>query len=626
MGPSALRPFVHSWRLMRFFRLAPAAFVTGSLVLASPAQAQAQQRGFALDRFDPADRGSEWFIADSLDLRGHLRPAAGVIGAWSYKPLIAYDANKVEVARLVENQLFLHPGASMVFWDRLRAGINLPVAVYQNGERVQTADRLYSPPTSAVGDLRLSSDVRLFGEHLGPVTMAVGTALYLPTGSRDDYTSDGTVRVAPRVSVAGDVSIVSYAARVGFAYRPLDERFERNPLGSEVTASLGAGVRVFDPDLVVGPEIFGSTIVDDESFLKRRGTQLEWLLGAHYTKSSVRFGGGVGTGLTRGWGTPALRAFLGVEWTPGIADDRDNDGIKDAEDACPNVAGVRTNDRRTNGCPETVVAPPPPPADRDGDGILDGEDACPDVRGAPNADRAKNGCLPDRDGDGVPDPSDACPDRAGPKSDAPAKNGCPSDRDNDGIPDANDACPDMAGEASSDPLKNGCPADRDGDGVYDREDACPDAQGPADPDPKHNGCPLARIEDNQIKIIEQVQFKTNSAELLRDSDTTLLAVATILKAHPELAKIRIEGHSDNRGDEKHNRDLSYRRARAVEDWLVKFGIERKRFESLGYGTSRPIAPNNTEEGRETNRRVEFHITSMTRGAALAKPLPGGLKP
>lgn len=610
---------------MRIVRLALVALVLGSrsLLLVSTAQAQTltQQRGFALDRFDPSDRGSEWFVADSLDLLGHLRPAVGVVGSWAYKPLVAYDGNHVEQAALIENQLFLHPGASLVLWNRLRGAISLPLAPYQDGTRFVAGTTVYAPPSGAVGDLRLSSDVRLFGEHLGPLTTAIGAAVYLPTGSRDDYTSDGTVRVTPRVSVAGDLSVFTYAARFGFAYRSLDERFDANPLGSEVTGSLAAGARVADPNLVVGPELFGSTIVD--AFLERRGTQLEWLLGLHYTKSELRFGGGVGTGLTRGWGTPALRAFLGVEWTPGAGYDDDNDGIKNAEDACPMVPGPPALDPKSHGCPlpapaQQVRPRVEPLSDRDSDGILDRDDACPTVPGVPSADKKKNGCPSDRDDDGIYDVADACPDAPGIKSADPKKNGCPTDRDGDGVADSSDSCPEVAGEASSDPVKNGCPADRDNDGVYDKEDACPDAPGPADPDPKHNGCPLARIEDGQIKITEQVQFKSNSAELRRDSDTTLLAVATILKAHPEITKIRIEGHSDNRGQEEHNRDLSYRRADAVEKWLVKFGIAKKRFESLGYGPSRPIATNNTEEGRDANRRVEFHITSL----APAQGSPG----
>jgi OmpA-OmpF porin, OOP family len=599
---------------MRRYRLAPLALLPALLVLTSTAHAQ---KGFALDRFDPADRGSEWFVLDSLDLRRHLRPAVGVIASWAHKPLVAHDANGIEQPALVDNQVFLHPGASLVLFQRLRGAVTMPIAVVQRGERVIVGTTTYAPPTSALGDVRLTSDVRLFGEHLGPVTGSLGAALYLPTGSRDNYTSDGTVRVTPRGSVAGDISLFTYAARVGFAYRPLDERFDQNPLGSEITAALAAGIRVSNGKLVVGPEIFGSTIVHEGSFLKRQGTPLEWILGAHYSTSEFRFGGGFGTGLTGGWGTPALRAFLSAEWTPSLTDDADNDGIKDTLDACPDAPGPLTHDPKTNGCPG--LAPPfgpptPPMRDRDGDGVFDRDDGCPDVAGAMSWDRGKNGCPPDRDNDGVPDAADACPDLPGVKSADARKNGCPSDRDGDGIVDAQDACRDLAGETSTDPLRNGCPSDRDGDGISDKEDACPDAEGPADPDPTHNGCPLARIEEGEIKITEQVQFKTDSSELLRDSDTTLLAVATILKAHPEIAKIRIEGHADSRGKEEHNRELGYHRAFAVEKWLVKFGIAGTRLESRGYGTSRPIASNATEEGREKNRRVEFHITSTTKPA------------
>ncbi len=138
--------------------------------------------------------------------------------------------------------------------------------------------------------------------------------------------------------------------------------------------------------------------------------------------------------------------------------DRDGDGVLDADDACPDANGSV----RTRGCP-----------DRDSDGVQDGQDACPDVWGPPE----NGGCPPpgDRDADGVPDASDACPDERG----SPQAGGCP-DRDADTVPDAADACPDDWGL----PALSGCP-DRDGDGLRDREDACPDAAGP----PERFGCP-----------------------------------------------------------------------------------------------------------------------------------------
>ena len=89
--------------------------------------------GFALDRFEPSERGSEWFALDSLDLRGHGRPAIGVVADYAYKPLVFYDGEGNEVGALVEHQLFLHAGASVVLWERLRLAFNLPLAPFVEG-------------------------------------------------------------------------------------------------------------------------------------------------------------------------------------------------------------------------------------------------------------------------------------------------------------------------------------------------------------------------------------------------------------------------------------------------------------------------------------------------------------
>lgn len=593
---------------MRSFKLAVSAFVVGSVMVASAASAQAPQiqQGFALDRFDPSERGSEWFALDSLDLRGRGRLAAGVVSSWSKSPLAAYDAEGNYLSSIVEHQFIVHPGASLVLWDRLRGSVSMPIALYQTGDSTTVRGRTYESPSTAFGDLRLAADVRVIGEHGGPFTGALGIAVNLPTGSRQYYMSDGTVRFTPRASIAGDISYFTYAARVGYAYRALDDTFDRTALGSEITAGAAAGLRVAHGKLVIGPEVYGGAVTDEDSFWKRRATPIEWLFGAHYTISSVRLGAGGGSGLTRGVGAPEWRAFLDAEWVLPHDDDADKDGILDPDDACPTAPGVRTSHRETNGCPAPAVAAAP--SDRDGDRIVDREDACPDRAGVTNTDPKKNGCPPDRDGDGIADSDDACPDIAGGKSPDPKKNGCPPDRDDDGVADHEDACPDVAGDKSADPTMNGCPPDRDGDGIANREDACPDAPGPADTDPKRNGCPLARIEDGQIKISDQVKFKTGSAEILRDSDATLLAIATTLKNHPEVGKLRIEGHTDSRGSAATNNRLSQQRADAVLKWLTSYGIDRKRLEAKGFGFTRPLETNETEEGRQNNRRVEFHLT------------------
>jgi outer membrane protein OmpA-like peptidoglycan-associated protein len=134
-----------------------------------------------------------------------------------------------------------------------------------------------------------------------------------------------------------------------------------------------------------------------------------------------------------------------------------------------------------------------------------------------------------------------------------------------------------------------------------------------------NGCPpgtprqLAVVTSTEIRIGEQIQFATGSADLLGDSDTILFAIKRILDEHAEIRKVRVEGHTDDTGDASYNDDLSRRRAAAVVEWLVEHGIESKRLSSEGFGSRKPIDTNATEAGRAKNRRVAFTITERGTG-------------
>ncbi|HAE34451.1 MAG TPA: hypothetical protein DCG22_01565 [Bacteroidetes bacterium] len=172
--------------------------------------------------------------------------------------------------------------------------------------------------------------------------------------------------------------------------------------------------------------------------------------------------------------------------------------------------------------------------------------------------------------------------------------------------------------ASDDPAKNGCPPpkDTDGDGILDPEDACPDQAGVPSTDPKKHGCPKAKIEKGQIKILEQVKFKTASDVILPESDEILQAVKKILDENPDIELISVEGHTDSRGGAGYNRALSKRRAASVVKWLTKNGIDKSRLTSKGFGPDKPIDTNDTPEGRQNNRRVEFHIVKVKAGSKL----------
>jgi outer membrane protein OmpA-like peptidoglycan-associated protein len=93
-------------------------------------------------------------------------------------------------------------------------------------------------------------------------------------------------------------------------------------------------------------------------------------------------------------------------------------------------------------------------------------------------------------------------------------------------------------------------------------------------------------------------------------------VLTVLTSHPEITHVSVEGHTDNVGAAAMNKSLSGRRAASVVDWLVKHGIDKARLSSVGFGMERPIDSNDTPEGRQNNRRVEFHIED---GGAKRKP-------
>jgi OOP family OmpA-OmpF porin len=464
-----------SWRIERATPLALVVLgtVVAAAALAVPTASHAQTRtGFAVDRFEPAEHGSRQFVVDSLD----LRPGAAAAGAtldYAYKPLVLYDASGAERYALVRHQTFVHLGGAIVVARRLRLALDVPVALYQDGESaIASGERLSAATAPAFGDVRVAADVRVFGQHAEPLTLAVGVRAWLPTGLRSQFTSDGSLRVAPQVLAAGAVGPFVWAARTALVYRSRDDGYAGRTLGSELFAAAGAGLRTRDERLVVGPEISAaSAFTGGAKFLGRRETPVEWLVGAHYDVArNVRIGAGVGGGLGRGFGAPLVRGLASIEW---------------------------------------VTAPPPRPREKD-------------------EEREERTPWEGYGGNG-------------------------------------------GGE-------------------------------PVAPRP-----PLAVMTETEIRIEEEIRFAVDSADLVAPSDDVLSAVKRVLDEHPELRKIRVEGHTDYTGDPAYNDDLSARRAAAVTTWLTSHGIDPQRLESVGRGSREPIESNETEAGRAKNRRVVFRI-------------------
>jgi OmpA-OmpF porin, OOP family len=248
---------------------------------------------------------------------------------------------------------------------------------------------------------------------------------------------------------------------------------------------------------------------------------------------------------------------------------------------------------------EKVMPPPPPPPmpvveapkDRDGDGIIDANDKCPDVAGL----ASMQGC-PDKDADGITDADDKCPDIKG----LAKYNGCPiPDTDKDGVNDELDKCMTVPGLARY----QGCPIpDGDNDGVNDEEDKCPTTPGPA----SNMGCPEIKqaVIDKINYAAKNIFFATGSSKLLPKSFKSLNEVAKIMSEDASLM-LDIDGHTDNQGKADKNQTLSESRAAAVKAYLVSKGVDEAKMTATGHGQDEPVADNKTAAGRAKNRRVEM---------------------
>jgi OmpA-OmpF porin, OOP family len=248
--------------------------------------------------------------------------------------------------------------------------------------------------------------------------------------------------------------------------------------------------------------------------------------------------------------------------------------------------------------------------DSDGDGVPDSRDACPDTPLGVKVDQF--GCPLDSDGDGVPDYMDKCANTpTGVKVDA---TGCPLDSDGDGVPDYLDKCPNTPTGVVVDAA--GCPLDSDGDGVPDYLDKCPNT--PTGVQVDADGCPIKK--DRDTVIIKQpaeieslilsgdTNFEFNKANLLPNAYSVLDSLVGTMKRHPGYVW-EIGGHTDGIGSAKYNYRLSKQRAQAVVDYLVSKGIASNNLTIVGYGKDKPIATNDTNEGRSMNRRVEIKLIS-----------------
>ena len=303
---------------VRVTALASAAFL-GLMAMFAAKSAQAQQTGFAADRFTPAPAGGDWFGIDSIDIRGDFRPAAFLIVDYAHAPVTVRSGLDSHIkSYLLRNQTAIHGGFAMTFANRFRIGLTVPLISFQNGEAGAVPGASYAAPDKVgYGDFAISADVRLFGGE--KFRGALGVNVQLPTGSRAAYTTDGTVRVSPRISVAGDERLIAWAFNARLETNR-DENIPQQDITTRIGFGAAVGLRLMDQRLLIGPELNGSApLFRGAEFRESLDSPLEGLLGAHMKITDAwTASAGLGTTFSSGVGSPPVRVLVGLQWAPGV--------------------------------------------------------------------------------------------------------------------------------------------------------------------------------------------------------------------------------------------------------------------------------------------------------------------
>ena len=537
------------------------------------------QAAIPLDRFEPAVAGSRLFALDDPQFTSSFGPRLGVVMGYSHRPLVIAGTQQgsEEVRALVDHQLTVHALAAVEILQRILLEADVPVTLSQGGESAALDQGSFrSPKGGRLNDLRIGARFGILRQQGPWPAAALGITGWLPTGDEESYAGSSKARLGINFVLGSESKRALWRVSIGRRRQAFSPAVQT--ARSDWAFAAGAAWKLGGFQL--GPEVFGATANDTtvEPFTAA-STGFEALLGARQQWGDWAIAAAAGPGLSEAPGTPKFRCLLGVSWTP--RSETEPRAVPQGEtlttastdpDATP-VGGRTAAVAATSGTLEGA-------ADTDGDGVLDAADDCPNALGDPGA--------------------------------APPRRGCPTDTDADGIVDTDDRCPAQAGVPSDDPQRFGCPADSDGDGIIDEQDACPQEHGPTSDDPKLNGCkPAIVVKGQQFVLVDQIHFETGNDAIAQESFQVLAQIASLMNEHEEIARVAVDGHTDDVGRETDNLALSRRRAISVVRWLIDHGVDERRLEARGFGPRRPLAENSDEPSRARNRRVEFHVLKRT---------------
>jgi OOP family OmpA-OmpF porin len=550
---------------------------------------------------------------------GHLEPSIGLYMNYAWQPL-KQSIGGVEhaiVEHLVTGNFLLTLG----LFGIVEIGGGLPISVIRADGDGPGDEPLLAG--DGIGDTYAHLKIRLLDSAAYPIGIALTSVFDFPTGQSNAFVSDAPALVIrPKLVIDWSVGqSVVMAVNAGALLRPSKSlngpvtvtdfdsgmesqllRDEQITVGNAATYSFGLAWIITPERLDFVFETFGMIpLASDAS----QAMPLEVLVGLKlYLLGNSFFTFGVSRGLLNEFGDPDARGFAGIVFEPTVGD-RDRDGFNDDDDQCPNRPEDYDQFEDTDGCPDE---------DNDMDQVPDIIDQCPDIPEDRNNFEDDDGCPDgrrDRDKDGVPDLQDKCPDEPEDRDGFQDDDGCPEpDNDNDGVKDKRDKCPLLAEDIDGYRDDDGCPdPDNDGDNIPDLQDRCPDQAENIDGVDDDDGCPEAKVivTRNKLEIMDKVYFETGKATIKPESFELLNAISDTLKRFPQVLRVEIQGHTDSRGDDTYNLDLSQQRADAVREYLTGQGIDGTRLDARGYGETRPVDVSETKSAWLKNRRVEFII-------------------
>ena len=588
-------------------------------------------------RFVPALGVRGFLVTESGDLTRHLKWNAGLFFDYSYKALVEIDAdNKGLLRTLVRHRTVASLSAAIGLFDWVELGVSFPLVLSQEGATI-AGDKL---KRFTFGDLRFSTKIALLQSWKYPVGLSVRLSADFPTAEANNLVGEKNTTLRGSLNLSYTYRGMMLATNVGVTVRTHPQTVFGVRFGNELNLNLALGYHFRKVGVTLFSEGLATTRLDKPLRIAEE-TPIEVIVGLRWAVWKVHILAAGALGVHRGAGTPAARAILGVMFSTDIAD-RDQDGIPDDRDRCPDDPEDKDGFEDQDGCPDP---------DNDKDGICDpwvaakglskkyahicrGSDRCPNEPEDKDGFEDDDGCPdPDNDKDGICDPwvaatgqskkyahicrgIDLCPNEPEDKDGFQDDDGCPDlDNDGDGIPDVQDKCPLMPEDHDGFEDQDGCPdLDNDKDGIPDLKDLCPNQAETRNGFQDDDGCPdqLAELFKNQIKIYQKIYFEVARSDVSPRSYPLLAYVAGILKAHPEILHVRIEGHTDRKGKYFYNKWLSKWRAKAVFRHLVNtHGIDKKRLSYEGFGYKRPLVSGEDPDALAKNRRVEFVITKRT---------------